>query len=551
VQFTRRGLLARAAGLTGTAVISALLAACKGKKAQQAVGATSTVTATTPIVPPSTAVAVAASPTQPPVRGIAVDKLRFAWWTDVGNLTPFQVSATGPGGAVLMTFVYDTLTWKDDRGIIPLLGSSWEVSPDGTQYTFHLVDIAVWHDGTPLTVDDVAFSYSYFAAHPYVWMSSDVVKSATAGTQGAINFTLVRPAANFLEEIAGIIPIIPKHVWENVSDPTKYTGTDASVGSGPYVMSEHDATAGAYRLTAFDQYWKGQPVAKELQQITTTPQAQLEIVEKGDADLSLGTDASVVDLIFRYPDLKVEMTAPLSVVRLAVNTLQPPLDQRDLRQAIMYALNRAQIAETMTMAPGIITGVGIVPPDTPWFNSAIMEYPYDPDKAKTLLGGKTYAINLLAAPTDRHTDLMKPMLAAVGITLNVQQVDTATRLQHLSDGTFQLALTSHIGIGGDPDYLRRWYAGEEANAFAKGSIFKNAQYAQLAEQQAATLDPTRRRAIVFQMQTILAEELPTLVLYHRRFYWVYDGRVFKPLETWGGLMNGIPFPNNKLTLIGS
>jgi len=246
----------------------------------------------------------------------------------------------------------------------------------------------------------------------------------------------------------------------------------------------------------------------------------------------------------------VEMTAPLSVVRLAVNTLQPPLDQKVVRQAIMYALNRAEIAETMTMAPGFITGVGIVPPDTPWFNPAIMEYPYDPDKAKALLGGQTYAIDLLADPTDRHPDLMKPMLEAVGITLNVQQVDTATRLQLLSDGKFQLALTSHIGIGGDPDYLRRWYAGEEANAFAKGSIFKNAQYAQLGEEQAATLDPTKRRAIVFQMQTILAEELPTLVLYHRRFYWVYDGRVFKPLETWGGLMNGIPFPNNKLTLIG-
>ena len=391
-----------------------------------------------------------------------------------------------------MTFVYDTLTWKDDSGIIPMLGASWEASPDGTQYTFHLVDIAVWHDGTPLTVDDVVFSYTYYATHPYVWMSSDVVKSATAGTQGAISFTLVRPAANFLEEIAGIIPIIPKHVWESVSDPTKYTGTGASVGSGPYVMSEHDATAGAYRLTAFDQYWKGQPLVKELQQITTTKQSQLEIVENGDADLSQGTDASVVDLIFRDPDLKVEMTAPLSVVRLAVNTLQPPLDQKVVRQAMMYALNRAEIAETMTMAPGFITGVGIVPPDTPWFNPAIMEYPYDPNKAKALLGGQTYAIDLLADPADRHPDLMKPMLEAVGITLNVQQVDTATRLQLLSDGKFQLALTSHIGIG-----VIRTTCGAgmpvKRRTRSLRVIFKNAQYAQLGEEQAATLDPTTPR----------------------------------------------------------
>jgi peptide/nickel transport system substrate-binding protein len=52
------------------------------------------------------------------------------------------------------------------------------------------------------------------------------------------------------------------------------------------------------------------------------------------------------------------------------------------------------------------------------------------------------------------------------------------------------------------------------------------------------------------MQEILADELPTIVLYHRRFYWVYDPAVFTPLETAGGLMNGIPFPDNKLTLLG-
>jgi peptide/nickel transport system substrate-binding protein len=112
-----------------------------------------------------------------------------------------------------------------------------------------------------------------------------------------------------------------------------------------------------------------------------------------------------------------------------------------------------------------------------------------------------------------------------------------------------LALTSHIGVGGDPDFLRRWYAGEEANAFARGSIFHDDEYAALGEEQAATLDPERRRAIVFRMQEILAEQLPTIVLYHRRFYWVYDPAVVTPVETWGGLLNGVPFPNNKLALI--
>ena len=74
---------------------------------------------------------------------------------------------------------------------------------------------------------------------------------------------------------------------------------------------------------------------------------------------------------------------------------------------------------------------------------------------------------------------LRQLQTYVGITLNVQKADTATRNQLLSEGNFQMALTSHIGVGGDPDYLRRWYAGEETNAFAQGSIFHNDAYAKL------------------------------------------------------------------------
>lgn len=161
---------------------------------------------------------------------------------------------------------------------------------------------------------------------------------------------------------------------------------------------------------------------------------------------------------------------------------------------------------------------------------------------------RSYTLDLVADTEAREPELM---LEAVGITLNVWRVDAPARTELLSEGNFQMALTAHIGVGGDPDYLRRWYAGEEANAFAQGSIFHNQEYTRLGEEQAATLDSGRRREIVFRMQEILAEDLPTIVLYHRRFYWVYDPSVFTPMRTWGGLMNGIPFPNTKLTLIES
>jgi peptide/nickel transport system substrate-binding protein len=64
----------------------------------------------------------------------------FAWWTDVGRPTPFQVSTTGPGGAVLLTLLYDPLTWKDATGVIPWLASAWSVDEDGLAYRMRLVE---------------------------------------------------------------------------------------------------------------------------------------------------------------------------------------------------------------------------------------------------------------------------------------------------------------------------------------------------------------------------------------------------------------------------
>ncbi len=545
-RMSRRRLLTGVSGLAGGVAIASLLSACgvaSSAEPASTVSTSATLTASQAhFATPSTGSNASTAP--------GVDKLVLAWWTDVGTMSPFQFSTTGPGGVVLLSYIFDTLTWKDEKGVAPWLGTKWEASPDGLSYTFLIAGNALWHDGEPLTSDDVAFSFGYYADHPFSWMSSSVVLSAKA-TNDSITISLAHPAANFLEEIAGILPIIPRHVWETVTDPIKYTDPKAIVGSGPYVMSEHDATAGAYRLTAFGHYWNGTPRAREVQQITIPKQTELQMVRTGQAQLSQTTDASVIQLLANDATLKVAVSAPLSVVRLAVNTEQTPLDRKEVRQAIMYALDRATIARTITKGPAITSGVAIVPPGTPWFNPDIKEYPFDLPKAKELLGGERITLDLLADPTAREPELMAPMLASAGITINIKQVDVATRLKLLSDGDFQLALTGHIGIGGDPDYLRRWYAGEEANAFARGSIFKNPDYARLGEQQAAELDPVKRKAIVFQMQEILAEELPTLVLYHRSFYWIYDSSAFTPFETWGGLMNGIPFPNNKLTLLRS
>ena len=84
---------------------------------------------------------------------------------DFGYPNPFRHQNRGPG-FFKMELIYDSLLEKDEKGLIPWLAKEWSVSEDGQTYTFTIVDNVTWHDGKPLTAEDVAFTVKYFEAHP-------------------------------------------------------------------------------------------------------------------------------------------------------------------------------------------------------------------------------------------------------------------------------------------------------------------------------------------------------------------------------------------------
>jgi peptide/nickel transport system substrate-binding protein len=478
----------------------------------------------------------------------APSRVRIAW-ADVGVPTPFRVSTAGPGGPALLTLIYDTLLWKDEHGIIPWLAETWSATPDGRSFTFRLAPGVTWQDAQPLNAHDVAFTFEYYARHPYRWTSTAIVDGVDVVDATTVRITLKAAYAPFIEDIAAGVPIIPAHVWASVDDPYIYDGPDASLGSGPYRLDAYDSAAGAYRLLANPGYFKGPPAVAEIQQLNTPVETRIQAIQQAQLELMLATDASVDELVTSNPRLRVFSTAPLSVVRLALNTERSPLHQVSVRQALAYAVDGAHIGETLTRGPAVRGSPGVIPPETPWFNPRVRTYEVDRDRARALLDGRPLTVELLADPTAREPELLQPMLEAVGIRLDVRRADVKTRTQLLRDRSFQLALLTHIGVGGDPDFLRRWYAGEETNDFAQGSVFFNAEFDALAGEAASTIDPAARRARVDRLQEILADQLPTIPLYYRRFYWVYDHTQFAPMNTWGGLLNGAPLVANKLAFL--
>ncbi|NOU67901.1 ABC transporter substrate-binding protein [Paenibacillus sp. LMG 31461] len=478
-----------------------------------------------------------------------------------GYPSPFAFSSSGPFGYLRNSFIFDTLTWKDDKGVIPWLAKSWDVSNNGLTYTFKLEENVKWHDGKPFTADDVVFSFNYYKTYPYNW-NGDIsqIKSVEKVNDLTVAFQLNNVYAPFLSDLVGIVPIIPKHVWENVTKPVEFRDSAALVGTGPYKLKKYDSATGQYLYEANENFFKGQVLAKEIAYITAAN--KLLALQNGEIDQAYTTSYADVQSAEKagFKTIKSEPTG--SVVRISFNMDHPKLGDKRLRQAIAYALNREEISAKVTGGTPMVGNAGVVPTDSPWYNKNVKQYGYDTAQAEKILDELGYKknasgvredlkLNLMTSSAMPDATMMKEMLKKVGIELNLVQLDSAAFAVALGENKYDIALTGHIGASGDPDYLRLWFSGKAANTYSsRGKSLKLDEFHKLADQQMKEVNDAKRHEIVNQMQDILAEELPTLVLYHRPFYEIHKAATFDRWKnTYGGIADGMPLWENKVFLV--
>lgn len=546
-RFGRRRFLRRAGLLAGTLAGVPVLQAC-------ASGAPATPTAHSGSASPAA---------RPPGR------LTLSWWTDTGFPSPFAFSALGPGGVVRLSLLFDTLTWKDERGVVPWLAERWEVAGDGLSYQFRLRPGVRWHDGRPLTAEDVAFSFNYYRVHPFKWGATDMVARVEALDALSVRIHLNRPYAPFVEDVAGVMPILPRHIWAPVADPLKFLAPEAAIGSGPFTLAHYKEGAGEYLLRANPAYFRGRPLVEELVYLLVPQAQQVVALQQRASDAVLATEYDVAETFGKGPAYRALATPPCSIMRLVFNVERPPFDRAEFRQAIAYGLDRRQIGERVVHGDVVVGSAGVVPPESPWHNPGVRQYPHDPDRARTLLDslgyrdrdgdgrregpdGQPVLLDLLTDPAAPDAAIVAVMLRAIGLEVRFVTADAKARNEQLQTLRYGMALVSHIGVCGDPDFLRRWYAGQAYNSFEYGNVLHHPEFTRLADEQARELDTARRRLLVARLQEILAEEAPTLPLYHRRFYWIYNPAKWdRWFNTWGGMMTGIPLLENKLAFLPS
>ncbi|SMB99656.1 peptide/nickel transport system substrate-binding protein [Thermanaeromonas toyohensis ToBE] len=481
---------------------------------------------------------------------------------DWGFPSPYGHYPRGPG-YVRMSFIFDTLIWKDAQGFVPALAREWQYDPQDNAYIFHLNQNVTWHDGHKFTSKDVVFTVDYMRKHPYQWVDTSVIKKAEALDEYTVKLGLSKPYAPFLSNIAGTLPILPAHIWQNVEEPEKFQQKEAVIGTGPFKLVDYNREQGTYLYEAYDNYYQGKPRVSKLKFVKISEEMAAAAIRQKQVNAASPPPELTEDL--KKEGFKILRGTHDWVAKLLINHRKGPLSKREFRQALALAIDREALVKVALRGFGLAGSPGLIPPDNPWYNARVEQYNYNPSKAEELLAslGYTRQRNYLArdgqilelellfrgtgsrSSEERVAELVKEQLEKVGIKVNLRSLEAKTLDNRVKEWKFDLALSGHGGLGGDPEILNRVISGQ---GFNSARYDKSEELNSLLAKQNLEMDLEKRRQLVNQIQEIYAREMPALPLYYPTSYWAHDGRIelyFTP----GGVGSGVPNPLNKMAFV--
>ncbi len=377
------------------------------------------------------------------------DTITIAHWEEPTTLDP-QAQGKMSCGAVT-TQIYDTLvTLDENREPVPCLAKSWE-QIDDTTFQFHLREGVKFHNGDTLTADDVVYTIARACTNPG---SSSTFKTFDGEATHAIDeltveIKLKTPDASIYDTLnsqrGGIV--CKRAVEEQGEDAYGRN----PVGTGPYKLADWQ-TGTELDLVANEDYWGEAPKTPNLVYKIITESANRVIeMETGGADLCLNVLASEVNRLQETEGVRVEMGPSYQYTTITFNMQDPVLSDIRVRQALVYAIDRAAIVksvygDTATVADSIM-------PTTLLGAKTYDDNLYDVEKAKSLLAEAGYAngltINFVVQPLEemqRITEAVQNMWKQIGVTTNVTTAEVAA---YLAQGnTLQVGIRN--GSASDP-----------------------------------------------------------------------------------------------------
>lgn len=480
--------------------------------------------------------------------------LRYAIAGDENNFTPYTATGRSLKQQDILNLIYDTLLYSPfQEKPEPWLATSAEMSADARTWTFKLRQGVTWHDGRPFTADDVKFTWDYFFKteqgryshhvndRPYMERSA-VVDPST------VTFTCREPCPTFDIDPGADLPILPKHQWESVTEPNRFT-TALPIGTGPFKLVDRVPNQ-SYRFEANTSYFKGKPLVDEI---------RMPIIPES-ATMFLALRSGEVDAVSRVvpPEAVAELErAGLRIVRMAdygsiqinFNNQRAPFTIPEFRKALSLGADTDKISQTLVGAEGKPGVDSFLDPDSPFANKTL-KHEFSPQKARQMLDtldfrdrnndgvregpdGKTLDFEILVSSLEarevRASELVGAQLKDIGVNIRVTPLDPATvnsRRQPkdavgkrvpetTTTGDYDMYVTSYSGghFHFDPDGLL--YAFHSPGKTGFGAFitgYSNPKFDELVDK-AATVGVEQRKPLLAEAGKVMYDGPPTISLY--------------------------------------
>ncbi|HID20676.1 MAG TPA: hypothetical protein EYP28_07075 [Methanophagales archaeon] len=289
---------------------------------------------------------------------------------DWGYPTPHGHYPRGPG-YVRMSLIFDTLIWKDTQGFVPALATDWEYLEDENAYLFHLRKGVTWHDGEKFTAEDVAFTFNYVKEHPSWWVDLKSLKQVEVLDEYTVKIYLNKLYAPFLNNDAGSLAILPKHIWQDVDDPTEFREPESLIGTGPFKLVDYSKTHGTYLYEANKDYYRGKPDIDSLKFVKISEEMSPTALMRNEVFATAilpETVAEVGEAGFVIINQSGNWNA-----KLMINHNKAPMSSKEFRHALAYAINRTEVVEIAQRGHAIQGSPGLLSPTSPYYNPSPLQ----------------------------------------------------------------------------------------------------------------------------------------------------------------------------------
>ena len=454
---------------------------------------------------------------------------------DARILIPFL--ADDATSSSICAIIYNGLTKIDENmNIVGDLAESWDVSDDGLIITFYIKKNITWHDGEPLTSNDIYYTYKKIldpkTACPYVSSYKNIIDICILDDY-SIRFIYKKPYTPALLKFG--MGIIPKHIFEKEEDIRMSYYARNPIGTGPYVFSKWEN--GEYiLLEANDAYFEHPPGMKYYVYRIIPDQAVqfLELVSGGIDSMELNPYQ------YRYRSDTDEFKSKInkyeylshSYTYLAFNFLDPKFSDINVRKALSLAINRREIIDAVLLGLGEeCTGPFLK--GTKYYDTEVQGYPYDLEKAKKLMkksgwidldsdgilekNGKEFHVTIATNQGNQVREdtaaIIQKQWREIGVKADIQVVAWAAFLnQFVTKKNFQVIIMGWA-LPADPDLYSVWHSDSNTTGGLNFISFKNSKVDSLIEEGRAEFLPEKRTLIYRRIHSLISEEAPYAFLF--------------------------------------